>query len=370
MSKPDILIVDDNLLNLKLLETKLHREKMGVRTATDGAVCLSMVKEQKPDLILLDISMPGMDGIEVCNRLRSDENTRDIPIIFITANSSREQKLEGLSAGAVDYITKPIDLDETMARVNTQLAFQKIIREKNVLQQHLLEARRQATVGAISQGIAHNLNNLLGTAIGYLDLASVKKDDTESLQKALPRIRQNLERISTIISQITLIGEKFRMGTRSCPILSLVQNSLLRIQQEYGITLKPTLEISPETNAIHTNEEGFAQVFIPLLLNAWESTQRHQPSSEQAVIQITCFPDKENPNLMVFHIYDNGEGLDPDLKEDLFEPFVSTKADVGVGMGLTIARHYAEQFGGSLTLASRGETGGAVATWMHPINPS
>ncbi|MCC5025807.1 MAG: response regulator [Candidatus Synoicihabitans palmerolidicus] len=153
-----------------MLKQKLEREGIIVICAYSGQEALDAVASDKPDLILLDVMMPEMDGIEVCTRLQSHDETRSIPVIFITARHSKEGKIEGLAVSAVDYITKPIDLDETLARVQTQLRFVAINREMVDLQHRLAEARRAATVGAVTQGIAHNLNNLLGVVIGYLDL--------------------------------------------------------------------------------------------------------------------------------------------------------------------------------------------------------
>jgi CheY-like chemotaxis protein len=128
--KPKILVVDDQPINIKLLQRKLERQGMEVFVAYNGRECLNIVGEAKPDLILLDIMMPEMDGIETCQHLKANPETETIPIIFITAKASKEGKLEGLDAGAVDYITKPIDLDETIARVRTQLRLQEMFREK------------------------------------------------------------------------------------------------------------------------------------------------------------------------------------------------------------------------------------------------
>ena len=116
-----ILIVDDEPDILEFLCYNLEKEGYTVGTASNGEAGLEKAIAQKPDLILLDIMMPEMDGIEVCQRLKSNPATETIPIIFITAKVSKEGKLEGLDAGAVDYITKPIDLDETLARIHTQL---------------------------------------------------------------------------------------------------------------------------------------------------------------------------------------------------------------------------------------------------------
>ena len=183
--KPKILVVDDQPVNVKLLEKKLIREDMDVWTANDGETCLKLVAEHNPDVILLDVMMPNMDGHEVCARLQEREASRSIPVIFITANSTKEGKLEGLEAGAVDYITKPIDLDETVARVNTQLRFLEVNRENQELQKRLGEARRNAAIGAITQGIAHNVNNMLGVVVGYLDLIKTDLTNEELVHRGI-----------------------------------------------------------------------------------------------------------------------------------------------------------------------------------------
>ena len=123
MSKSKILVVDDQPVNVQLLRRKLEREGMEVLSTNRGTEALQISLEQMPDLILLDVMMPDMNGFEVCHRLKQSVATRSIPVIFITARTSKESKLEGLNVGAVDYITKPIDLDETVARVQTQLRF-------------------------------------------------------------------------------------------------------------------------------------------------------------------------------------------------------------------------------------------------------
>ena len=128
MPSERILVVDDQPINVQLLKRKLERGGLLVSTANNGLEALEQVKAHKPDLILLDLMMPDMDGIEVCQRLQSSSDTRSIPVIFVTARTTKESKLEGLAVGAVDYITKPIDLDETVARVQTQLRFAAINR--------------------------------------------------------------------------------------------------------------------------------------------------------------------------------------------------------------------------------------------------
>ena len=208
MASSKILVVDDQPINVQLLKRKLEREGMTIATAYSGQEALNLVAADKPDLILLDVMMPDMDGIEVCQRLQADHETKSIPIIFITARTSKEGKIEGLGVGAVDYITKPIDLDETLARVQTQLRFVQINRELVDLQRRLGDSRRTATIGAVTQGIAHNLNNLLGVVIGYVDLIKAYNEKPELVRKNAAHLEDAVNRIVAIIKQLTTLIEK------------------------------------------------------------------------------------------------------------------------------------------------------------------
>jgi CheY-like chemotaxis protein len=134
ISKANILVVDDTLANLRLLTKMLAEYGYKVRPATNGRTALSAAQTEPPDLILLDIMMPEMDGYEVCGRLKADERTRDIPIIFISAIHETIDKVAAFSIGGVDYITKPFHVEEVLVRVKTHLTLrhlQKTLQEKN-----------------------------------------------------------------------------------------------------------------------------------------------------------------------------------------------------------------------------------------------
>jgi two-component system sensor histidine kinase/response regulator len=242
MAAPKILVVDDQPINVQLLKRKLEREGMQVMTAYSGQEALDAVQQEKPELILLDVMMPDMDGIEVCQRLQASEDTRSIPIIFVTARSSKEGKIEGLGVGAVDYITKPIDLDETLARVQTQLRFAAINREIIDLQRRLTEARRAATIGAVTQGIAHNLNNLLGVVIGYLDLIKAYHDKPELVKKNVQNVEEAVSRIVSIIRQLSTLVVKTRLPVTRVSLQQMLEGGIVRFQAEYRITQPVTIQ--------------------------------------------------------------------------------------------------------------------------------
>lgn len=367
MATPKILVVDDQPINVQLLKRKLEREGMTVATSYSGREALDLVKADKPDLILLDVMMPEMDGIEVCQRLQADKETKAIPVIFITARTSKEGKIEGLGVGAVDYITKPIDLDETLARVQTQLRFVAINRELVDLQTRLGESRRAATIGAVTQGIAHNLNNLLGVVIGYVDLIKAYNEKPELVRKNAQHLEDAVNRIVAIIKQLTSLVVKNRPPLIRASLLRMIDSGIRRYQIEYKIDHPITIDNAAGEILIDTNVEVFEEALAKLLINAWESY--HDEPDDKRIINIRTeiIERPEEGRFALVHVEDRGRGVDPEIKDHAFEPFTSTKHTVGVGMGLTVARHSMRNLGGEVTLTDRTDGGGATATIRHPL---
>jgi len=366
MATPKILVVDDQPINVQLLKRKLEREGMIVATSYSGREALDMVKADKPHLILLDVMMPEMDGIEVCQRLQADKETKAIPVIFITARTSKEGKIEGLGVGAVDYITKPIDLDETLARVQTQLRFVSINRELIELQTRLGESRRSATIGAVTQGIAHNLNNLLGVVIGYVDLIKAYHEKPELVKKNAQHLEDAVNRIVGIIKQLTGLVVKNRPPLIRASLARMIDSGIRRYQIEYKIDQPITIEHATAEVLIDTNVEVFEDTLSKLLINAWESYHDEPDDKRPINIRTEVVERPEEGRFALVHIEDRGRGVDPEIRDHAFEPFTSTKHTVGVGMGLTVARHSMRNLGGEVTLADR-PGGGAICTIRHPL---
>lgn len=125
--RPRILVVDDQPINVKLIKRKLENEDMTVFTANGGIDAIKIAQREQPDVILLDVMMPDINGIHVCQTLKNDPGTQAIPIIFISAKSDKQDKLDGLQAGGIDYIVKPIDIDEVVARIRTNIKNRELI---------------------------------------------------------------------------------------------------------------------------------------------------------------------------------------------------------------------------------------------------
>jgi len=365
--KPLILVVDDQPININLLERKLQRENMDVITAANGKECLEAISRVTPDLILLDVMMPEMDGIETCERLKKNPDTNAIPIIFITARSSKEGKLEGLNVGAVDYITKPIDLDETLARVKTQLRLQEIHRENLELQRRLGESRRTAAVGAVTQGVAHNLNNLLGVAVGYLDLLKTAADNPEMVRRSVTLIDSAVDRMIDIIRQLSTIASIERLPMQAVPIQELLDSAVSRFREEFKI-LSPIIirNLTPKGFTLRTNPEILESILGKLLINAFESLPKGaNPDGKVEVETRLDTMEDETPRLLL-QVLDRGVGISPEVAENLFDPFITTKTAVGRGLGLTMARHAIRNLGGDIELLPRPE-GGTIARLYHPV---
>jgi two-component system, sensor histidine kinase and response regulator len=367
MAAPKILVVDDQPINVQLLKSKLEREGLEVIAASTGIEAINLVNEEWPDLILLEMIMPDMDGIELCQRLQSREETRSIPVIFITARPTKEIKLEGLRVGAVDYITKPIDLDEVLARVQTQLRFVALNRQILDLQRRLEESRRAATIGAITQSITHNFNNLLGVVIGYLDLIKVFHDKPDNVKSNAVHVEDAVQRIVGIIQQLSSLGVKIRPPLITTRLDRLIEGAVSRFHNDYKLTALVTVTNPSGRLEIDANTEVFDEIVSRVLINAWESYDQ-QPVDQRPIYLTTQIVEKPGePKFIEIRIEDRGRGIDPGIRDRMFEPFISSKQTGGVGVGLTITRQALRTLGGEVTMEDR-PGGGTIAILLHPVS--
>src|SRR5687767_8187705 len=167
-SEKSIVVVDDTPENLHLLADMLSAQGYRIRLAPNGERALATVQKEKPDLILLDIIMPEMDGFDVCRHLKSDERFADIPVIFISALNEAFDKVTAFSIGAVDYITKPFQIEEVLARVQTHLSLEELRHSLKIQNQQLQDQNRE--LEAFAHTVAHDLKNPLSTILGAMDL--------------------------------------------------------------------------------------------------------------------------------------------------------------------------------------------------------
>jgi two-component system, sensor histidine kinase and response regulator len=235
----DIVIVDDNPANLKLLEDMLLERGYEVRSFPIGRLALAAIMNNPPDLILLDINMPEMNGYEVCQRIRATQDLADIPIVFLSALNDIQDKVKGFQSGGVDYISKPFQLEEVHARVETHLKLHKLQQALKAQNEHLEEAVAQRTrelveanrrlaildaskddfLALISHEFRTPLHGLLGVAEIILDRMP-SADQNGQLREVFQRSRRRILSIledAMLLTEIDINGERFRVAP--CPYL-------------------------------------------------------------------------------------------------------------------------------------------------------
>lgn len=379
-----ILIVDDIPRNIKVLFEILNQSGFKVSVAKNGKSALKKAEETLPNLILLDVMMPEMDGFETCSRLKANPKTKNIPVIFMTARSDVVDKVKGLKLGAVDYITKPIEYEEVLARINVHLELRRT-------QLQLAQEEKMSALGHLISGIAHEINNpvnFISGNIGYAqnyvsDLLELIKLYEKHYQDAAPEIQNHVKKIELefIKQDLPRLLSSMKMGTerverivRSLRLLSRLDDTecqLLNIQEGIDSTLiilnnriKGTSQ-RPEINIVkHYGDlplvECYAgqinQVFMNLLVNAIDALEESLLSGKVAktptIDILTAVTDDQTSVIIV--ITDNGIGIPEEVQPRIFEQFFTTKPlGKGTGFGLAIAHQIiVEKHGGNLEVQS------------------
>lgn len=398
LSSAEILIVDDTPNNLRLLSDMLNDRGYEVRKAIDGQMALRSAQVEPPDLILLDIVMPDIDGYGVCKKLKSDPKTRQIPVIFLSALDDPLDKVKAFQVGGIDYITKPFQIEEVLARVHSQLTIRHLtqnleaqvakrteeltqaLHDLQETQLQLVQTEKMATLGQLVSGIAHEINNPIGFIEGNLDLVETGVENLlEHLhlyQKTVANpgleIEDNAENIELdylveelpeMISSMKNGTDRIRQLSISLRLFSRADNSR-KVEADLHEGIDSTLLIlkhrikanknRPEIKVIkkygklplvQSYPNQLNQVFMNLLANSIDaidelgegrSYAEMARSPHQIVIRTAASPDRTK---VAIEIADNGPGMSRDVRERIFERLFTTKPPgKGTGLGLSISR--------------------------------
>jgi signal transduction histidine kinase len=419
-----ILIVDDNPTNVKVLFECLKSVGHRVLVAQTGESALEKVQIVLPDLILLDVMMPGINGFETCKQLKASPETQDIPIIFMTALSDTEEKVKGFSVGAVDYITKPFQREEVLVRVNTHLQLRNLTRQLEGIvsertyelsltlkqlqdsQLQLIQNEKMSSLGNLVAGVAHEINNPIGFISGNIDQALIAvKHILECLrlyQQQLPSNSALEEKIADIDLEY-LVEDLPKMLTSmkvGCDRIRQISTSLrtfsrsdtdVKTNADIHEGIDSTLmilthrlkanEARPEIKIIKNYSDipkipcylgQLNQVFMNILANAidsFEDVSQKRAYSEildnPNIIKISTTVDEQQ---MVISIQDNGCGMSADVKNRIFDHLYTTKpVGKGTGLGLSICKQIIEEKHEGQIIVDSIPTQGSLFTIKLPI---
>jgi len=379
---PTILIVDDSLSYLGALLDRLERHGFLVVLAQTAAEGLMRAEFAEPDLILLDVVMPGIDGFEACRRLKAGKSTKDIPVIFMTGLTDPKQKVTGFDAGGVDYITKPFQIEEVLARINTHLALRRTNRElQNAIatlakaREELVRNEKLAGLGALVAGIAHELNTPIGNSLMAATTFEMQTDaisehlSTEggvtrkefenyihNARMSVDILGRNLHRAADIVTNFKQVAvDQTSSQRRSFLLAEVVAGNLL--------TLQPTIKRTPFLIRQHVPDDlmmesypgPLGQVITNLINNA---IVHGYEGRNEGLIAVTAQLSAQG--WVTLCVEDHGIGITADDLPRIFDPFFTTKLGVGgSGLGLNIVHNIVKEIlGGSIDVHS--EVGGGT----------
>lgn len=378
-----ILIVDDTIYNIQLLSLMLIRQGYKVYQATSGLEALDKVNEQLPDIILLDIRMPDINGYEVCTRLKSNPVTKDIPIIFISSIEEPSEKVEAFSVGGVDYISKPFQLIEVLARIETHLrlcSLQKKLQEQNeqlqlsaeVLSRSLKHERElsQMKTDFISV-VSHEFRTPLTTIQSASELLEYYEWTKEEKVEQLHQIQSEVKHMTALMEDVLFLSRsntnKAKLNLTKFDLLSFISQLLRQMQRTFAqeYTLNSSIYISSSNTSIENlhfqndlptlivkmDEKLLRQILTNLLTNAI----KYSPQNKIVDFQLTVEQDQ-----VVFVISDHGIGIPDEDLEHLFGAFHRGK-NVGIlpgtGLGLSIVKNCIDIHDGSISVESQLDIG-------------
>ncbi len=390
-----VLIVDDTPANIDVLRKTLESKQLEIAVALSGEATLKLAPKFLPDLILLDIRMPGIDGYETCRKLKEDEITQQVPVIFISANNETQDIVEGFHVGGVDFITKPFQAEEVLARVQTHLQLQLLIKEhesarakmkaaavellaKNkrleeamqqlkAAQKKLLQSEKLAGIGRLAEGMCHEILNPLNNIFGTTQAMEMDCSEDENILKDLASITVEIKRIEAITSELTEFSAKGDVQLESANINKVIEQALenLKNQGEFdNIEVHQNLASDLPNSLLDTHL--MQQVFVHLASNAKHAMEENgtltvsteflatNADTKKATPSVSPIPNNEG--FLRIKFSDTGKGIQKEYLEKIFEPFFSTDQDK-TGLGLSVSHSVVDKHGGTILADSNGEKG-------------
>ncbi|MCG8566301.1 MAG: hybrid sensor histidine kinase/response regulator [Desulfobacterales bacterium] len=350
-----VLIVDDNPLNIDILVEILGRDHR-IHVATSGALALKIVALEKPDLILLDVVMPDMDGFEVCRALQADPDSRRIPVIFITSKDDAVDETKGFQAGCVDYITKPVNPAIVRARVKTHLHLQTARQALEDQNQDLMEAARlREDMERITR---HDLKNPLTGVFSGVELMEGCTGLNEEQLEYLGIIKDSAHKVLRLINFSLDLFKMEQKIYRPIPVDVDVLETLRLIEKEFSSMIrlkKSRLDIQVNGRPARSGEvlllKGEPLLFYSMLVNLVKNALEASPTGTPVTISFRVQGREAD-----IEIHNQG-AVPRAIRADFFEKYTTWGKNDGTGLGTYSARLIAHTLKGDISMATSRESG-------------
>jgi signal transduction histidine kinase len=360
-SRPRVLVADDNA-DMRQYVARLLGDRYQVRTASDGESALSAVRQWKPDLILTDVMMPRLDGFGLLREVRGDAALRETPLIMLSARAGEESRVEGMDAGADDYLVKPFSARELIARVEAHLKMALMRREAaEVLRRDVLRKSEFLSI------LAHELRNPLAPIASSLELLKRLGDRDSASAEARNVIQRQLSHLIRLVDDLLDISritrDKLELRTERIALDSVIRQSIEGCRplfDEYGHRLE--IKFTPANIYLSADPVRLVQVFENLLNNACKYTE------PGGTISVTV--EREN-DVAIVSVRDTGMGIPPERLGEVFEMFSQVHSGVrtqgGLGIGLAVVKRLVEMHEGTVEARSKGPGHGAEFIVRLPV---
>lgn len=346
-----ILVADDDRLNIRILAGILNREGYVVGSAPSGERALELYPELKPNLVLLDVMMPGIDGFETCRQLKKAYGDKCAPIIFITAKNDSEDVVAGLAAGGVDYLPKPFNAKEVLARIRTHLHNQLLVAEQQMLVEQL--SRANAAKNKFLGMAAHDLRNPLASIRGLTEflrdgvVGALTTEQAELINTIHDASQSMLDMVNDLLDVATIESGELKLVVSPHDLTELVAKSVTLTNMEAAKKgTRIQLEASGERFVLVIDPAKMKQVIDNLLSNA----VKYSPPGSTVTVGVERDPTGAACRLSV---RDEGPGIPADERDKLFKDFgrlsvQPTGGEKSTGLGLAICRKIVEAHGGTI----------------------
>jgi DNA-binding response OmpR family regulator len=358
---PKILIVDDDPPTRETLTTLLSDGSYELVTATNGTEALTIASELLPDLILLDVMMPVVDGFEVCRRLRADPRLAEVPIIMLTALDDRASRLRGLEAGADDFLNKPFDGSELRTRVRTITRLNRYRRlvdsltESKRLEAELFRVQRMESIGLLAGGIAHDLNNILAPILMAAELIESRTPD-DSTRQTTETIRTNAQRGAALVRQILGFARGKGEGHGEVRVNHLINDMIDFVEQTFPKAIQSERAYDKDLRAVIGDATQLYQVLLNLCVNARDAMSEggRLRIEGRNVAQTEVPAELPAGDYVVITVSDTGAGIPAEIRDRIFDPLFTTKPEGrGTGLGLATVTRIVQNHRGTIQVSSQ-----------------